>query len=280
MGDGEGLTSLLAYVNEHRGIDFALYRHATVMRKLDLRLQATKTSSHAAYLEYLKSHPVEIEDLIGALTIKVTSFFRDPPVFELLSSRVIPEVMSRFGSLRMWSLGCASGEEPYSLAIIVRDILKRETEAMKVEIVGTDIDAAAIGKAMRRDYPEREIAEVGEKYVEEFFEATGGPPARDRTYRISDQIGSMVRFESDDIISGLKRAKSEGRLYHVILCRNVLIYMNRALQEEVVADISGVLCDGGYVVIGESETLPANVSGRFTRTCPGLKIYCRKSLFP
>jgi len=280
VGSREGLSNLLAYVNDQRGIDFSLYRHATVIRKLDLRLHATKTVSYAAYLEYLKSHPAEIENLVGTLTIKVTSFFRNPPVFEILASSVIPEVMSRFGCLRIWSLGCASGEEPYSLAIIVRDLLKKEKEEINVKIVGTDIDAGAIGKAVRGEYQENAVAGVRKEYVDKFFQMMQEPASQGCLYRISDQIKSMVRFEKDDVLSGLERAKDAGRLYHISLCRNVMIYMNRALQEKTVADISGILCAGGYMVMGESETFPDSVSDRFTQTFPDLKIYGRNPSSP
>lgn len=276
MGDREGLKSLLSYINEQRGIDFSLYRHATVMRKLDLRLQATGARSYSRYLEYLKSRPAEMENLIHTLTIKVTSFFRNPLVFELLSSRVIPEVMSAHKSVRIWSLGCASGEEPYSLAIIVSDILRAERNQVNVEIVGTDIDSGATAKAIRGEYPESEIAEVRKKHVDEFFEVVGASAPRDRAYRISDQIKSMVRFETDDIVSGLRRARDAGYVYHIILCRNVLIYMNRSLQENVLASITGLLVSGGYLVIGESESLPDQVVDKFKRPFEDVKIYRRK----
>lgn len=280
MGNREGLSDLLAYVNKRRGIDFSLYRHATVIRKLDLRLHATKTVSYAAYLEYLKSHPAEIERLVGSLTIKVTGFFRDRPVFEVLASSVIPEIMSRFGNLRIWSLGCASGEEPYSLAIIVCDLLRKQKAGMSVKIVGTDIDAGAMEKAVRGEYPEDAVADVRKEYVDRFFRVTQGPASKGRLYAVSDPIKSVVRFERDDILSGLGQAKDSGRLYHIVLCRNVMIYMNSALRERTVSDISGILHAGGYMIIGESETLPDSVSDRFTRAFTDMKIYRRKSHSP
>lgn len=280
MGNTEGLAPLLEYVSKQSGIDFALYRHATILRKLDLRLQATKAASYAAYLEYLRVHPAEMEDLIGALTIKVTSFFRNPLVFEILASCVMPEAISRFGSLRIWSLGCASGEEPYSLAIIAGDLLKKEKKPVSVEILGTDIDARAIGKAVRGEYPEEGIADVRKRHVDEFFRIIPDHASKHLTYRISDSIRSIVRFESGDIISGVRREKDEGRKYHIILCRNLLIYMSRDLQEEVLNDIFHILHVGGYVVIGESETIPDKLSARFARDFPGVKIYGRKSLSP
>ena len=280
MGESGELAYLLAYVNRQRGIDFSLYRHATIIRKLQLRLQATKAVSYLAYLEYLRTHPEEIENLLETLTIKVTSFFRDPLVFQLLSSLVLPEAMARFSPLRIWSLGCASGEEPYSLAVILRDLMNGEKEEMKVEIIGSDVDAAAIGNAVRGEYPESELAEVAKKYVDKFFQAMPASGPKHLSYRIDDRVRAMVSFETDDIISGLRKAKNAGRKYHIILCRNLLIYMNRALQEEVVSNIADVLCSGGYLVIGESETLPDAIRGGFVQTFPGVKIYLRKPSSP
>ena len=151
---------------------------------------------------------------------------------------------------------------------------------MSVEILGTDIDARAIGKAVRGEYPEEEIADVRKRHVDEFFRVIRDPASKGLTYRISDSIRPTVRFEKGDIISGVRRAKDEGRQHHVILCRNLLIYMNRDLQEEILNNVFHILCAGGYVVIGESETIPDKLTARFVRAFPGMKIYCRKSSPP
>lgn len=278
IGDGEGLADLLAYVNEQRGIDFSLYRQAAIARKLELRLRATGAGSYTAYRNYLESDPLEMGHLIGALTIKVTGFFRDPLVFELLSSRVIPETMASFKFFRMWSLGCASGEEPYSVAIVVSDLMNNGKEKTNVKIMGTDIDAAATEEAIRGEYPERDIAEIRQRCVDKFFSLIRDPAQREIRYRISDKIRSMVSFEQEDIVSALARTVEEGRLYNIILCRNVLIYMNRSLREEVLRNIADILCAGGYLVTGESETLPDSVRNRFKQTFPGVKIFSRRPL--
>lgn len=270
---------LLEYIFKTRGIDFSLYRHATIIRKLDQRLQETRTADCAEYLTYLKSDSRELDKLIRTLTIQVGNFFRNPLVFEILHTFVLPDLISKFRFLKVWSLGCADGDEPYSVAILIKDLLKREREIIDVSIVGTDICSGAIENAMRGVYPDSALKEVKKYLLEAFFvqnqRSREKMSDQERTFEVKDEIKSMVRFECDDIISRLKYGKDK-ETYNIILCRNVLIYMNRTLQEEILQRISEVIYKDGYLIIGAAETIPGSCISHFDQIFPGVKIFRKK----
>lgn len=253
-----------------------MYRHATITRKLQLRLDAVGAGNYDDYLVYLKSRPDELDKLIRALTIKVSNFFRNPLVYELLGSFVLPELASGFGFLKIWSLGCAHGEEPYSVAIIIHELLRKERGEIDVRIVGTDIDSGAIARATEGEYSENELLEVKKKYMDTCFrpvEKKRLSSEQEQFFRVNNEIKSMVRLECADIIKKLQVRKSQLNSYNVILCRNVLIYMDRDLQQEIVNNMSELLFENGYLVIGESETMPSVCRNNFVQVFPGVKIF-------
>jgi len=270
------LKQLLEYIYAMRGIDFSLYRQATVLRKLDLRVQETKSRGYKTYLSFLKENPDELIALVRTLTIKVSNFFRNPVVFELLSSIVLPELAAEFGFLKAWSLGCANGEEPYSVAMIVHELQSQEHLSFVYHIQGTDIDPEAIEKANKGEYQDEELFEAKRKYLDAYFTKL---PHQFETYlgheryQLNDEIKSMVRFSSDNILNMLLHKRVYLGSYNLILCRNVLIYLNREMQEELIRAIGDILYDKGYLVLGEAETMPQNVRQEFEEPFPGIKIF-------
>lgn len=273
------LKQLLEYIHAMRGIDFSLYRQATVSRKLELRLQETKNRDYKKYLSFLKANPDELQFLVRTLTIKVSNFFRNPVVFELLSSRVLPELAAEFGFLKAWSLGCANGEEPYSVAMIIREFQSQENLSFSSQIQGTDVDPDAVEKARKGEYSDEELIETKKRYVEQYFSKlphkSGVSAARER-YQIKDEIRSMVRFSSENIMNMLLHKRAYLGSYNLILCRNVLIYLNREMQEEMIRAIGNILYDKGYLVLGEAETMPESVRQEFEQPFPGIKIFRKR----
>lgn len=262
-----------------RGIDFSLYRQATVSRKLELRLRETESRDYKEYLSFLKNNPAEFQPLVRTLTIKVSNFFRNPVVFELLESRVLPELAADFGFLKAWSLGCAHGEEPYSVAMIVRELQAQENLSFAHHIQGTDVDPEAIGKARKGEYSVEELFETKRKYLDAYFIAL--PPQfgachGNARYQIIDEIRSMVRFSSDNIINMLLQKRVHLGSYNLVLCRNVLIYLNREMQEQMIRAIGDILYDNGYLLLGESETMPESVRQEFEQPFPGIKIFRKR----
>lgn len=277
--NNSSLKQLLEYIHAARGIDFSLYRQATVLRKLELRLQGTNSRDYKSYLSFLKENSDELQALVRTLTIKVSNFFRNPAVFELLSSRVVPELTAQFGFLKVWSLGCADGEEPYSVAMIVHEYKEEEKLAFIHHIQGTDVDPEAIERARRGEYAEQELFETKRKYLDTYFRKL---PHKFETYheheryQIKDEIKSMVRFSSDNIMNMLLHKRPYLGIYNLILCRNVLIYLNREMQEEMIMSIGNILYDKGYLVLGEAETMPESVRQEFEQPFPGIKIFRKR----
>lgn len=262
-----------------RGIDFSLYRPATVSRRLELRLQETKSSDYKEYLSFLKNKPDELQHLVRTLTIKVSNFFRNPVVFELLSSRVLPELASEFGFLKAWSLGCARGEEPYSIAVILREFQLQENLSFAYHIQGTDVDPEAIEKAKKGEYSDEELFETKRKYLDAYFMKLPhqfGTCLGNERYQLKDEIRSMVRFSSDNIMNMLLYKRQYLGSYNLILCRNVLIYLNREMQEQMIRAIGDILYDKGYLVLGEAETMPECVRQEFEQPFSGIKIFRKR----
>jgi len=277
----EGLKNLFEFINKNRGIDFSLYRQATIKRKLKLRLDETGKANSQEYLSYLKLHPEEVDVLINTLTINVSNFFRNPLVYELLFSEVLPELISGFRFLKVWSVGCANGEEPYSIAMMTNELLKREQDYFDVSIFGCDIDSEAVGRALKGEYREGELSEVKKKHMDAFFRQVSKSDEslsmHEDVYKINDEIKAMVKFESSDLIADLKTGRKKLGDYNLILCRNVLIYMNMSLQAEVFKDLSDKLYENGYLVIGATETLPESLRENFEQVFPGVKIFKKKA---
>lgn len=278
-GKNNYLKQLLEYVCQMRGIDFSLYRQATVSRKLELRLQETRCRDYRTYFSFLKANPDELQVLVRTLTIKVSNFFRNPVVFELLSSSVFPELIAEFGFLEAWSLGCANGEEPYSVAMIAHEYRSQENLSFVCRIQGTDVDPEAVGKAVYGEYSDEELFETKRKYIDAYFKRLPhqfGSCLGHERYQINDEIKSMVSFSSDNIMNILLHKRASLGRYNIILCRNVLIYLNRDMQEEMISAIGDILYNKGYLVIGEAETMPESVRQKFEQPFPGIKIFRKR----
>ena len=288
------LSSLFSYIENIRGIDFGLYRHATVVRKTALRLEKTGCSTYDQYLAYLTQHPDELDELIDELTIKVSNFFRNPVVFEVLHDIVLPEIAARFGYLKVWSLGCAKGEEPYSIAILVHDLMKKAGLKANLSLLGTDLCDGAVEKAAQGLYRESDLAETKKRYVDTYFRRVSPSPSsgtrshaglqneaaflKEDRYLLIDEIRAMTQFECADVLSALKSPHAPPE-FNLILCRNLMIYMNKSLQQEVLSQIADLLPLGGYLVIGQSETILDSFNGVFSQPFPEIKIFRKVAPF-
>ncbi len=266
------LYELLEYVKELRAIDFTAYRANTIRRRLERRLHATMMPDYASYYQYLKENPQEVDSLIEALTIKVSHFFRDPLVFEVLRSFVLPEVVlsHREDVLRIWCAGCARGEEAYSVAILLKEIIYKEAVYPHIFIIATDIDRDAIEDAKKAVYKSEAILEVKKGYLDRYFISEDG------LYRINDEIRSMVTFAYHDVTTC--RPPKEGIFsdFHLILCRNVLIYLDRNLQERILEGFSGFLRNKGYLILGEAEIMTPQLTEDFYEVMPYVKVFRKR----
>lgn len=262
------LHEVLEYAKDVRGIDFNAYRASTIERRLALRLRKLGMQDLASYYRFLKKDPEEIDALVDALTVTVSHFFRDPFVFEALGNFVFPELINthKKDPLRIWCAGCARGEEAYSAAILLKEILSRETDSLDILIVATDIDRDALDYAEKAVYRADSLFEAKKGHLDRYFTKEAD------LFRLKDEIRSMVTFAYHDITTKPPK-KGVFSDYHLVLCRNVLIYFNRAAQEHIISNLAGLLQNRGYLVLGEAETLPQQFSGGFGEIIPRTKIF-------
>lgn len=229
----------LTILRERRGVDFGGYRRATIVRRLVNRMVRVGVLDGDDYLAHLAGSDSEAEQLAKNLTIKVSQFYRNWAVFELLRDQVIPSLRERFdGALRVWSAGCAAGEEAYSLAMLLRP---------DDRVCGTDIDESALQTGRRGRYDVRVFDDVPTARAQEFFSRAG----HDGFLQLSDAVRTRVSFVQHDLAAAA--VPPEGAPFHLICCRNVLIYFSRPLQQRAMNLLYASLAPGGVLCLGEAE---------------------------
>jgi two-component system CheB/CheR fusion protein len=242
-----GLEALLVFLRDHRGFDFAGYKRPSLGRRVRRRMDEVGIADHTAYLACLEAEPSEFEELFDRILINVTSFFRDAPVWEGIRQVVIPAILRSKGDddeLRVWCAGCASGEEPYSVAMLLADALGEDEALRRVRIFATDVDDRALAQARLGCYPAREVAALSRGYGERYFE----PGERTRCFR--RDLRRTVVFGRHDLLQDPPISRID-----LLLCRNTLIYLNAEAQQEVRDHLRYALLPGGHLVLGTSESL-------------------------
>jgi len=243
------LRDLLTQVSVQTNIDFRNYKSSTILRRIGRRMAVTHNANIRDYSDYLRTHSDEVKELVKAFLIKVTGFFRDPEAYEFIKMAIIPELIDRRRNdgdraLRIWSAGCATGEEAYSLALLLANHLGPEFSEWSVRIFATDLNADAIAFARRGLYPENVLNDLPDDYRERFFERV------DHGYRISKALRQAVIFGQQDISRGVPFPRID-----LVTCRNLLIYLKPELQQ-VVLDLFAYSLhqSGGYLFLGKAET--------------------------
>ncbi|HEX5887112.1 MAG TPA: CheR family methyltransferase [Pyrinomonadaceae bacterium] len=242
------LQNLLTHVSAQTNIDFRNYKSSTIMRRIGRRMAVTHNASLLGYTEYIHSHPDEIKELVRAFLIKVTGFFRDPEAFEFIRATIIPELVERGRGkgriLRLWSAGCATGEEAYTLALLLADHLGSEFTEWSIKIFATDLAADAINFARRGLYPANVLADLPDNYRDRYFERI------DHGYRIGKSLRQVVIFGQQDISRGVPFPNID-----LVACRNLLIYLKPELQQVVLDLFAYSLHQShGYLFLGKAET--------------------------
>lgn len=250
------LEGILELVRKATKVDLGRYRRSILERRLAARMRKLGLSTSASYLERLTEDQSECSNLVDAVAINVTSFFRDPLVFDLLGERIIPETLERkrrvsAPEIRIWSAGCGSGEEAWSLAIIVREALKGQISQWAIRIFATDIDRDALARAAAGCYPRESLLTTRLGWVDTYFRPVG------QEFQVSPVLRQMVRFSPHDLTSPEGRAPVESVFgaFDLILCRNVLIYFSTETQVQAQANLCRALDGAGFLVLGSSESL-------------------------
>ena len=242
----DALQAILAIVRVRTGHDFSNYKHATVLRRIARRLQVHGLAELPEYLEFLRENEDEAQQLQRDLLISVTNFFRDQEAFEALEREVIPKLFAGKTSadtVRVWSVGCATGDEAYSLAMLLDEFASGITDAPKIQIFASDINEQAIATARDCFYDEPLIADVSLTRLRRYFVKEGD------CWRVRKQLRETVLFAPHNILRDPPFSKLD-----LIVCRNLLIYFNRETQEKVLGIFNFALRGDGYLFLGASES--------------------------
>lgn len=244
------LKRIIEYIRIERGIDLlSSYRSTFVFRRLRIRMREVKALNYREYTAIIENNPGEFNNFLDVLSVNVTEFFRDKEVFSAFRDIILPGIIknkedNKEKVIRIWSAGCASGQEPYSLAIILKEALA-DKKYFSTRITASDIDNQALEMAEKAEYNINDFKEIDNKILEKYFTSI-----YNECYKLNDGIKNMVLFRRNNLIS-----EPTFNYMDVIFCRNVLIYFKREQQDLIFQKFNQALNRGGYLVIGKTETI-------------------------
>lgn len=238
-------------LQEDAGLNCSGYRDEYLKRRFEVRLRATSCLTYGKYLIYIKKNPEEIQKLLNDLTINYTMFFRDTDVYLYLEKVLLPKLL-KSNSVTIWSAGCATGEEPYSLAILTHKILNIHAANHKVSIIASDIDKDALAKAEKGEYLRKQLNNQTDSFIERYF------VKQDDIYRVKDFVKESVHFEQFDLMKTPSRNNLD-----LILCRNVMIYFSKEGQQHIHMNFYHALKEEGYFITGKAEMLSGEPAQKF-----------------
>ena len=245
-GDSEALREILLLLRQRTGHDFSSYKGGTVLRRIQRRMSVRGLGNLSEYTRYMREHNEEPPALLKDLLISVTNFFRDREAFAALERRVIPRLLAgkqTADQIRVWSAGCATGEEAYSLAMLLSEALPARSDAPTIQIFATDLDEQAIAVAREGFYPDPDVVDVSEARLHRFFQRVPGG------YQVRRELRELLLFARHNMIKDPPFSHLD-----LVACRNVLIYLNRSLQRRVVETFHFALRPGGLLMMGLSES--------------------------
>lgn len=262
--DLDDFEALLDYLKRSRGSDFTGYKRQSLLRRVLRRMQVVGISIFSEYQDYLEVRPEEFADLCNTILINVTSFFRDKEAWEHLSEEIIPKVLeSKKGNeiIRIWSAGCASGEEAFSIAMLMMEALGEEGFKNRVKIFATDIDEVALAQARMATYTPKDLEPVPKELREKYFLISGG------AYVFRPDLRRSIIFGRHDLVQDAPISHLD-----LLVCRNTLMYFNAETQSKVLARFHFALKDTGYLFLGRAELLLTHASF-FTPTSLKYRIF-------
>jgi chemotaxis methyl-accepting protein methylase len=257
LSEGPGdFLALTSKISRDRGFGCASYKEKCLRRRIAVRMRARGVHTYRDYARILDVDREEYDRLLDALTINVTKLFRNWDAYASLASNVVPTLWHReTPRIRVWSVGCSSGDEPYSLAILfhryaaVNGML---AQLSRVSVVGTDIDRQCLDAAARGEFEQSDFADTPDELRQRYFSAS--PP-----FTVAPAIRGITRFESRDLL----RDGSPAGPFDLIACRNVLIYFDRETQEALFDSFHDSLVPDGFLMLGKVETLLGHARSRF-----------------
>jgi chemotaxis methyl-accepting protein methylase len=263
---------LLANLQTKFGKDFSNYRLSCIQRRVALRMSTLKLATLDEYMGYLSGNPKEIEQLLDTVTIHVTEFFRDIEVFDAIAADILPAIVARklhspSRTIRIWSAGCSTGEEAYSLAILALRRLRTEHAGLALEVYGTDVSTEACAVARAGVYAARKIEQVPPELRRAYLEESGD------AFRVTAGARRCMKFSVHDLF-----APSPFSMLDLVVCRNVLIHFDNAVRNDVLDRFHASLGDYGMLILGKSEAVMGTALARYELVDPRNKVYRKIAL--
>ncbi len=246
-GNAEALHHILAHLRQATGHDFSQYKKSTIARRIERRMQVQQIASEADYLHLLQGTPAESQLLFNELLINVTQFFRDPEAFLVMQEHILAPLLAakpQDGVVRIWVAGCASGEEAYSLAIVLHELLHTQGLTLTVQFFATDLDADAIATARAGLYPASIAADMTAQRLHRYFTGEEGG------FRVRKEIREMIVFAVQNVIKDPPFTRLD-----LLCCRNLMIYLGQALQNRLIPTFHYALKPGGILFLSPSESI-------------------------
>lgn len=252
------------------GFNISAYKDKCMKRRIAIRMRATCSATAEDYCRLITEDEAELNHLVRVLTIHVSQFFRNPPTFQKIREVVLPMLFAprvqAEAPLRIWSVGCATGEEPYSLALILKEHFPDMLDCGEVSVLATDVDQEVLEQARKGVYGAERLADLPEPFKGKYFLEEAGK------FELLQEIREMVEFRREDLNQVVDFPGAD-----LILCRNVLIYFERRDQERIMHAFADALPPDGVLILGKSEILVGESRKRFDTLCPYERIY-RKAL--
>ncbi|GAA4668397.1 MULTISPECIES: CheR family methyltransferase [Amycolatopsis] len=243
----QGFEEILEYLKETRGFDFTGYKRSSLMRRVSRRMAQVGIENYVDYLDHLQANSDEFAALFNTILINVTGFFRDPDAWDYLQADVVPMLLAERSpddSVRIWSAGCSSGEEAYSLAIVLAEAMGVEQFRQRVKIYATDVDEEALAQARQATYGEKEIEALPEAYVQKYFERVGG------RYIFHKDLRRSVIFGRNDLVQDAPISRID-----LLVCRNTLMYFTAETRANILRKLHFALLPRGVLFMGKAEML-------------------------
>jgi len=239
--------ALLDYLKRNRGFDFTGYKRASLMRRVQKRMQGVGLEDYGDYVDYLEVHPEEFAHLFNTILINVTAFFRDEAAWDYLAQTIVPTILAEKKAgdpVRVWSAGCASGEEAYTVAIVLAEAMGPEAFRQRVKIYATDVDEEALAQARQAGYADDHLQPLSPGLRDKYFEPAGN------RYVFRADLRRSIIFGRHDLVQDAPISRLD-----LLVCRNVLMYFNAEAQTRILTRLHFALNDAGYLFLGKAEML-------------------------
>ncbi|WP_017318279.1 CheR family methyltransferase [Mastigocladopsis repens] len=241
------LEKLLEYIKRNRGFDFSGYKRTSLSRRIRKRMQVLGVESYSDYLDYLEVHPDEFIELFNTILINVTTFFREPQAWEYIANDIISQIIAGKHTskpIRVWSAGCASGEETYTIAILLAEALGMEQYIARVKVFATDVDVDALNYARQANYNPKQVQNVPPELLDKYFERVNGH------YLVQKELRRGVIFGRHDLMQDAPISRID-----LLVCRNTLMYFNTETQARILERFHFALNNNGFLLLGKAEML-------------------------